>query len=340
MRRDRFAHPLFRHNGCTVPAATLQPQLPDAREVTRFEIETTFGIDGPRRRALPLPVGNAEWRKEVTRGVLLDVHAGGAEEDVREQRALTAAVVELGAGLTHHGAIDGELDPVRAGLECAGRVVRIAVRNAFVPVEAARHREQVTNGDAPLAIIQVRDRRGVPILENRRVDIREIPTRDGGTNDRRGHRFGHGLQRVQCAPPVGGVPPRVEIVERARGVVRVVERRRRAQRVAVNAVVVACVRLVHHDGAATDDEHAIDVAVLPRRDFGVQAIEHGGVEADLLWRGGGPRERLGLSAQRRGHEQRERGGGEGETGHGGECTGGAGWLLFALSGCTSTAVRV
>ena len=69
---------------------------------------------------------------------------------------------------------------------------------------------------------------------------REVAARDRDTDDHRGDRLGDRLQRVQLAASVGGMPPGVEVVVRAREVVRV-ERSGRL-RVAVDAVVVVRVR--------------------------------------------------------------------------------------------------
>ena len=91
----------------------------------------------------------------MVRGIFLNVRARRSMKDVREQRRRAAVVVEDTSWLGGHRTIDGVLRPISALLESRGGVVRIRIGQVLVPVEAGRHREEMTHRYAPLARVDV-----------------------------------------------------------------------------------------------------------------------------------------------------------------------------------------
>src|SRR5262245_18453844 len=121
----------------------------------RSKVKTALGIRQSGWRSLPIKIRNAERGEQLLRSVLFYVLAGSDSENMRQQLRFAAAVIENGARLARHRAVDSELHPVRARLDQASGVVWIGIWQVFAPIKAAGHGQQVADCDAPLAIIYI-----------------------------------------------------------------------------------------------------------------------------------------------------------------------------------------
>src|SRR5262245_8234365 len=79
------------------------------------------------------------------------------------------------------------------------------------------------------------------------------------------------------------MPPRIVVIVRPRGIVRV-ERSSLFGLLAVNPVVIVFVRTVVSHLPAPDDEHTVNVAVFAAGDVSVQLGQYLGVKSDGGWR--------------------------------------------------------
>ena len=204
-----------------------------------------------------------------------------------EEFSGAGVVVEAGAGFIAHGAVDCVFHPVEGGFHGGAGIVGVAVGEAFVPIESGGHGEDVAEGDAAFAIVEVGNFSGVEEFEEGGVEGGEDALGGGDSDDGGGDGFGDGLESMEiAASPVVRVPEGVEVIVGAAEIMGV-EGGGSLGGFGVDFGVVARVRAVEGDFAVAENKEAVDVVELAGYDVGVEGGEDGGVEAEGSWCGGG-----------------------------------------------------
>src|SRR4030095_12894308 len=93
---------------------------------------------------------------------------------------------------------------------------------------------------------------------------------------------------VKVATAIIGMPPGIEVIIGTSGI-KHVQRTELPRIGAVDLIVVVFIRTMECYLAVSNNEHAVDVAVLPRGNIGIKFGEHPGVESDSLRRRSLPR---------------------------------------------------
>lgn len=179
----------------TVPQAIVEGEIAKFGGVARAQAQTRAAkiiaarIGFPEEAAL-LIGSDAERRKQKLTGELQCTHAGGLRKDHRKQVRAERGVHEELIRLRPDGVFEREANPI------IGFETLVAGIAEIIRVEAARHFEQVTNGDLSLAQIAGMDeifgRKLLPML----IEALDRALLERDADEERYDAFGHRMEQL------------------------------------------------------------------------------------------------------------------------------------------------
>ncbi len=202
----RPADPIGGNDLLAFPNASAEEEVADPCQIVRRKVEPTLGVHFAIGCRLPVVLRDPYRIEKPFFSPPVHPLPGRDADDLAEEDADAAVVIEDRPRVFPHRSIENESDPLVTGLELDAAVGRIVVRDHLVPVDPTSHREHVLEGHGRLARVRQVRLIGFEEGHRRHVDARDQAFVHRDAQGDRGDALGYRLEGVEPAAAVVGVP--------------------------------------------------------------------------------------------------------------------------------------